>query len=136
MWQRIQTIYLFLAAVSVLLISFLFPLFVEQLGQVEYLHHHLWVALMIYGGAILNFVSIFKYGSRKLQVVLGRLSILLLAAGFLYLLWIYYGKSKTSEAIGFGIAFIAPLVGIFFTSLANKAIMKDEEKVRSADRLR
>ena len=68
-------------------------------------------------------------------MVLGRLSILILAAGFVYLLYTFYDKSKTSD-VGFGLAIIAPLIGIFLTSLANKAIIKDEEMIKAADRLR
>lgn len=135
MWQRIQTLYLAISALSLILIPFFFPLFAELLAQVQYVHHHIWATLAIFGAAALNITSIFQFKKRKLQVVLGRLSILILAAGFVYLLYTFYDKSKTSD-VGFGLAIIAPLIGIFLTSLANKAIIKDEEMIKAADRLR
>ena len=85
--------------------------------------------------ALLAMFSIFKYQNRQLQFVLGRIIILinLFLLGILIYLSLNIPGEASSEK---GIGMFIPVVVILFTVLANKAIKKDEDLVKSVDRLR
>jgi succinate-acetate transporter protein len=81
-------------------------------------------------------ISIFSYKNRKSQFVLGRLNIILnfiLLGVFVYQSLNLSGETLVSEK---GIGLILPIFSIVFLVLANKAIKKDEDLVKSVDRLR
>ena len=86
--------------------------------------------------SILAFVAIFIFKNRKLQFVIGRLLILihLILLGLLiYVSLTLPGEASVSEK---GIGMFIPILAILLLVLANKAIKKDEDLVKSADRLR
>ena len=86
--------------------------------------------------ALLSIVTIFLFKNRKLQFVLGRLNILinLILLGLLiYLSLTLSGEAMVSEK---GIGMFLPIIVILVLVLANKAIKKDEDLVKSVDRLR
>ncbi len=85
--------------------------------------------------ALLAIVSIFKYKKRQLQFVLGRIIILinLFLLGILMYLSLTIPGEVSSEK---GIGMFIPIVVVLFAVLANKAIKKDEDLVKSVDRLR
>ena len=84
-------------------------------------------------------ISIFLYKNRQVQMKLGKLNILLLSV--LLALMFYYSDS-IGNTIGADVktnyqpAVIFPVVALILVFLANRAIKKDEDLVRSADRLR
>jgi len=86
--------------------------------------------------ALLAIISIFSYKKRLKQFVLNRLNIILnffLLGFFVYRALTISGESLLSEK---GIGIFVPIVSIVFLSVANKAIKKDEDLVKSVDRLR
>ena len=86
--------------------------------------------------AVLALVALFLFKNRKLQFVLGRLNIILnfVLLGFLvYCLLMLPGEMEIAEK---GIGDFVPILSIVFLVLANKAIKKDEDLVKSVDRLR
>jgi membrane-anchored protein YejM (alkaline phosphatase superfamily) len=88
------------------------------------------------GSALLSLISIFNYKNRQTQFVIGRLNIILnfiLLGLFVYQLLISPGESQISEK---GVGIFIPIFSIVFLVLANKAIKKDEDLVKSVDRLR
>ena len=135
MLQRIQTIYLFLAALVSGGLIFVFELWKNN-GESVYVEGVPSVLALFLASAILSVVSIFLFRNRKLQFVLGRLNIIL---NFILLgLFVYWslnvsGESQISEK---GIGMLIPIVSIVLLVLANKAIKKDEDLVKSVDRLR
>ena len=143
MLQRIQTIYLILtSAVSGGLI-FVFSLwntlkeqiFVLDLFFCELLMLRV-IPFMFITSAVLSFVTIFLFKDRKLQFVLGRIIILInlfLLALLIYLSLTLPGETSVSEK---GIGMFLPILAILLLVLANKAIKKDEDLVKSVDRLR
>jgi hypothetical protein len=143
MLQRIQTIYLILtSAVSGGLI-FVFSLwntlkeqiFVLNLFFSELLMLRV-IPIMFITSAVLSFVTIFLFKDRKLQFVLGRIIILInlfLLALLIYLSLTLPGETSVSEK---GIGMFLPILAILLLVLANKAIKKDEDLVKSVDRLR
>ncbi|WP_459211098.1 DUF4293 domain-containing protein [Aquimarina rhabdastrellae] len=128
MLQRIQSIYLLLAAV----VSGALPYFFG--GKI--LTENIVVVLLFAVSAVLSLVTIFLFKNRKLQFVLGRLNIILnfiLLGVFVYWSLTISGEASVSEK---GIEKLIPVISIVLLVLANRAIKKDEDLVKSVDRLR
>ncbi|MGB2127866.1 MAG: DUF4293 domain-containing protein [Flavicella sp.] len=144
MIQRVQSIYLLLAA----LISFasLFYATIEITGNEtdvaiietfkidRFLIKSIGISVFI--SCLLSFVSIFLYKKRQNQFVMGRLNILI----NFYILGVLIieslnlpGENLVSEK---GIGVFIPIVVVVLLVMANKSIKKDEELVKSVDRLR
>ncbi|MGR7812212.1 DUF4293 domain-containing protein [Lacinutrix undariae] len=136
MLQRIQTIYLLLSAGISAGLIFVFHLWTTNEGLPFYAQDDkLYLGLFI-ASAVLSLVSIFRYNNRKSQFVLGRLNIILnfiLLGLFVYQSLNISGEANVSEK---GIGILLPIFSIVFLVLANKAIKKDEDLVKSVDRLR
>ena len=143
MIQRIQTIYLLLSSITSGGLIFIFNLwiskgkkiFVLDLFSNKSISLQL-IPIMFCISSILAIVNIFIFNNRKLQFVIGR--ILILINLFLLGLLIYQslmisGEISVSEK---GIGMFLPILAILLLVLANKAIKKDEDLVKSVDRLR
>jgi len=136
MIQRIQTIYLFLAALASSGLIFVFHLWTTSEEVAIYAKDdYLYLGLFL-GSALLSLISIFSYKTRKFQFVLGRLNIILnfiLLGVLIYQLLMPPGESNISEK---GVGIFIPILSTVLLVLANKAIKKDEDLVKSVDRLR
>jgi len=85
----------------------------------------------------LTLVSIVSYKKRQNQFVMGRLNIILNL--ILLGLFVYRSLNVSGETPAVsekGIGMFLPIVAIVLLVLANKAIKKDEDLVKSVDRLR
>jgi len=85
---------------------------------------------------MLTIISIISFKKRQNQFVLNRLNIILnliLLGLFVYRSLNLSGEAEVSEK---GIGMFMPIVAIVLLVLANKAIKKDEDLVKSVDRLR
>ena len=143
MIQRIQTIYLFLASVVSGGLIFVFNLWntlKEQIFVLELFSEELLtlkvIPLMFITSSILSLVTIFLFKDRKLQFVIGRIIILInlfLLGLLIYLSLTLPGETSVSEK---GIGMFLPILVVLLIVLANKAIKKDEDLVKSVDRLR
>lgn len=136
MIQRIQTLYLLIAAVLSAGLIFVFHLWVTENDMLVYAKDNMYYFALFLGSAALSLISIFSYKKRQNQFVLGRLNIILnfiLLGLFVYQLLIAPGESNISEK---GVGIFIPIFSIVFLVLANKAIKKDEDLVKSVDRLR
>ena len=136
MLQRIQTIYLLISAVISGGLIFVFNLW-TTINDTEFYtkEDQLFLALFLCSSA-LALITIFKYKNRQTQFVLGRLNIILnfiLLGLFVYRSLNLSGETYVSEK---GIGMLLPIFSIVFLVLANKAIKKDEDLVKSVDRLR
>jgi hypothetical protein len=143
MIQRIQTIYLFLASVISGGLIFVFNLwntikekiFVVDLFSREAITFKV-IPFMFIASSILSLIAIFLFNNRKLQFVIGRIIILInlfLLGLLVYLSLTLSGETSVSEK---GIGMFLPILVILLIVLANKAIKKDENLVKSVDRLR
>ncbi|MCH3882879.1 MULTISPECIES: DUF4293 domain-containing protein [Tenacibaculum] len=143
MIQRIQTIYLILAAIVAGGLIFVFniwtvsdnTLFAQDFMQVVDVKQKAIPVLFILS-SLISLITVFQFKNRKLQFVLGRVVILinLLLLGLLiYLMLTLSGEASVSEK---GIGMFLPIIVILLTVFANKAIKKDEDLVKSVDRLR
>ncbi len=136
MIQRIQTIYLFI----VMLLAGVLPLFVSLWSNAEegevYASQQLWILVAYYASVLLALIAVVLYKKRKNQFVVNRLNMILnvfLLGFFVYRSLNISGESNISEK---GIGMFIPVISIVFLVLANKAIKKDEDLVKSVDRLR
>ena len=83
---------------------------------------------------VIPFWNIFQFRNRKRQFVLNRV-LLLITFGILFNQCIGYFNADKNETHQLLVCVVAILT-IIFISLANKAIKRDEDLIRSADRLR
>ncbi|WP_297170279.1 DUF4293 domain-containing protein [uncultured Porphyromonas sp.] len=153
MWQRIQTLYLFLSGVTATLLL-LFTLFtVTPTGQ-ETVYVANFTGLIVSGWTsikyfnlvsfvltslvtILSFVTIFLYKRRKLQIRLTIIGLLLMVAAivaFAYMLWRQADLMQATTQIRFWI--ILPIINLLCQYLAMRNIIKDDILVRASNRLR
>lgn len=136
MLQRIQTVYLLIAAIVSLGLIFVFALWQSEEGSAVYAQDQLTIFIMFIASGLLSLISIFMFKNRKLQFVLGRINIVLnffILGVFVYWSLSLPGEMNISEK---GIGMFLPIISIVFLVLANKAIKKDEDLVKSVDRLR
>ena len=136
MIQRIQSVYLLLTAGISAGLIFVFHLWITNEDvKIFAIDEVLYFGLFL-GSAVLSLLSIFMFKNRKLQFVLGRLNIILnviLLGFFVYQSLNISGEALVSEK---GIGIFLPILSIVLLVLANKAIKKDEDLVKSVDRLR
>jgi len=136
MIQRIQSIYLLIAVIVSGILPIFLPLYTLSNGtEVSFMDNIAFVVLFVFS-ATLSIVTIFSYKRRQNQFVLNRLNIILnliLLGLFVYQSLNVSGENEISEK---GIGMILPIISIVFLSLANRAVKKDEDLVKSADRLR
>lgn len=158
MIQRIQTVYLALASIALIVLYF-FPLasYLSELSYSKlYLTHlasltpgvepvvknSVVLPLAIFNGiiALIGLVSVFVYKKRPLQSKIVKLCILMTIIMIVLVFFVYaplISRLTATEAVftdGYGLYLI--LLAIVMFVLANRAIIKDEKLVRSADRLR
>lgn len=136
MIQRIQSIYLVLAFIVSGVLSLILPLWKDAAGN-EVLVGHSTLYVLLFGlSAALSIISLLSYKKRQTQFVYNRLNIILnfiLLGLFVYQSLNLSGETLVSEK---GIGMFLPIVSILLLALANKAIKKDEDLVKSADRIR
>jgi len=156
MIQRIQTLYLFLSLAGCILLFF-FPMagYVNEnqgtylffITGVRYLIEppltlFFWTTLplllMTAVSAVMILLSIFLYRKRRIQILLVSITFLLQIVFISLVLLFYIGyfdrHFNVMHSYKFGI--FIPLVSLGFLILANRSIRKDEQLVKSADRLR
>ncbi|TDW48953.1 uncharacterized protein DUF4293 [Flavobacterium sp. 270] len=136
MIQRIQTVYLILAFVITGVLMFFIPLWTSNTGKAFYFMQDQYYTILLGLSTMLTVISIISFKKRQNQFVLNRLNIILnliLLGLFVYRSLNLSGEATVSEK---GIGMFLPIVAIVLLVLANKAIKKDEDLVKSVDRLR
>jgi len=144
MIQRIQTIYLLCAALFSGGLIFVFSLWTEASTKVisvpdlmnerSLLLKTIFIAYLL--SAILSVFALFLFKKRQLQFVIGRINMLInfyLLGVLIYVSLTVSGETSVSEK---GIGMFIPVIVVVLLALANKAIKKDEDLVKSVDRLR
>lgn len=100
----------------------------------------IYLAILSLGSALLTLYILFQYKNRKLQMVLGAVNNLLITAFLLVVSFIALPKAmelaKIQENGSFNYTFYLPVLSVLLNVISNKLIKKDEELVRSADRMR
>lgn len=136
MIQRIQTIYLCIVALLAGLLPIWLSLWVDAEGNEVFASSDVLLSVSFYVSAALAIIAIALFKNRKNQFVVNRLNMILnlfLLGFFVYRSLNLSGETLVSEK---GIGMLIPIISIVFLVLANKAIKKDEDLVKSVDRLR
>lgn len=151
MIQRKQSIFLLLAAVP-MFIMYKMPIatFVAGSSVYKLLACHIQnsetgealisvvpMAVLPLLSAVLSLISIFKYNNRKLQMQIGKVNSLVLLA-LIAVQVIYFFRIQTMLSVNGtpGFSAIIPLIVLVLVLMANRAIKKDDDLVKSADRIR
>ncbi|MDM9630951.1 DUF4293 domain-containing protein [Robiginitalea aurantiaca] len=136
MIQRIQSVYLLVAGLLAGVLPFWLNLWTDERGTPVYAEYDIMVSGVFYASAVLAVIALLGFKNRKNQFVLNRLNMLLnlfLLGFFVYRALNLSGGTSVSEK---GIGMLIPVFTIVFLVMANKAIKKDEDLVKSVDRLR
>ncbi|MRX38181.1 DUF4293 family protein [Flavobacterium sp. LC2016-23] len=137
MIQRIQTVYLILTFIVTGVLVFFIPLWTLNNGKAFYFMQDQVYTILLGLSTMLTIISIISYKKRQNQFVMGRLNIILNL--ILLGLFVYRSLNLSGETVTVsekGIGMFLPIVAIVLLVLANKAIKKDEDLVKSVDRLR
>ncbi|HTN69082.1 MAG TPA: DUF4293 domain-containing protein [Dysgonamonadaceae bacterium] len=150
MLQRIQTVYLLIASIC-MVVSLLTHLatfsFNGEIVQFEAIGFYLnqevifstW-GLFIIGNlsAILSVGTVFLYNKRMLQIRLSAINIFMIVGYYgLIALYIFMRNPEIDSSFqNIGIGMITPFIAIILTYLAIRKIGTDEALVRSLDRIR
>jgi len=136
MIQRVQSVYLVITAILAGVLPFFFNLWIDVDGEAVYSSNELLISIIFYASAVLAIWSMLSFKNRKTQFVINRLNMILnvfLLGFFVYRSLNLSGEISVSEK---GIGMLIPVFSIVFLVLANRAIKKDEDLVKSVDRLR
>jgi membrane protease YdiL (CAAX protease family) len=137
MLQRIQTIYLAVVFILAGVLPFVFPLWKNNEGKDFYFMQAMGYQILFGLSTTLALISIITFKKRQQQFVYNRLNMILnliLLGLFAYRSLNLSGGTPTVSEKGIGM--FLPILSIVFLVLANKAIQKDEDLVKSVDRLR
>jgi low temperature requirement protein LtrA len=146
MIQRIQTIYLALAALSCIsLFGLPFATTNEMVAASSLfadgrytIADNFGLIFLFVGAGLLAIGSIFLYSNRALQNNLTRVAAVATIIGLVLgiLLFLRDGVTKTTAEPNDGLGIFMPILTIVFLFLALRSIKNDDKLVRSADRLR
>jgi hypothetical protein len=151
MWQRIQTLFLGIAIMA-LLVSLVFPIWSIEIdgelrvltafyylksGSYEYNPYSL-TAIMAIAASTIAATEITKFKNRLTQIKLGALNSLFLVGTVGFAFWFsnQFMKELEGNKGHYGLGIWLPFVAVVCNLLANRFIRKDEKLVRDSDRLR
>lgn len=136
MIQRIQTLYIIIAILFIISTFIWFPTVIDEAGIVILDSGDLMVTGLLALAGLAAIFALISYKNRIRQILLNRGSILLqiiLLGVSAYRLLTLSGEMQISEK---DIGVIFPIISIVFLWMANKAIKRDDDLVKSVDRLR
>lgn len=136
MIQRIQSVYMGISLLITGIFPFLFHLWKLENGALYFFMENILYTILFGLSTTLSIIAIISFKKRQNQFVMNRLNMILnliLLGLFVYRTLNLSGEAKVSEN---GIGIFLPIGAIFLLALANKSIKKDENLVKSVDRLR
>lgn len=152
MIQRIQSLYLLLAAALMSLTLFMpiatfvvdsqtYVLTAFSLTCGELSQSTIWLGIILVIATALPLITIFLFKRRTLQIRLCAVEVVLLIGSLVLVALYYWLTSRLFEGLvidhrQFGWAAPMPIVALVLSYLASRAIFKDEVLVRSLDRIR
>lgn len=134
MIQRIQSILLFISAITTACFLFVFPYYITQDAEPVLAMDN--TLLLILGGLsmLLSLVTIFLYKDRKKQMTLCTVNMVAVLASCAWIIYSMYQIQDTIKDAGLGTYTIA--ISYILISFAKKYIKKDQDLVDSVDRIR
>lgn len=98
------------------------------------------VAVSVVSIAFDCIATIFLYKNRKFQIFLTRITLLAIIIQIVGIFFlndhVVKGFNSANPSVTYSFSCIIPLIALVLTFLANRAIRKDEELIRAADRIR
>jgi len=152
MIQRIQSVYLLLASIAVLMLFF-FPiavLTIEPNGLFICRYRGLYelvegkeilkaatyyLAILLFINLLISVITIFKYKNRTTQMRLCLINMLLLT-GSAAVIYFSASFSGLQALVQYKPVALMPVLAIILSFLAYKGIQKDEKLIKSIDRIR
>ena len=131
MIQRVQSIYLLVAAIISLASYFIFPkldLFFNNMSLMDY-----FIIPYLFFCFFMSTLNIFLFINRKLQIIINKFQLLIHLFVLIVFFYLFYQEKMLNPDL---IWTLTPILSIVFLSLANNGIKKDENLIRSVDRLR
>ena len=131
MIQRVQSIYLLVAAIISLASYFIFPkldLFFINTSLMDY-----FIIPYLFFCFFMSTLNIFLFINRKLQININKFQLLIHLFVLIVFFYFFYQEKMLNPDL---IWTLTPISSIVLLSLANKGIKKDENLIRSVDRLR
>ena len=131
MIQRVQSIYLLVAAIISLASYFIFPkldLFFINTSLMDY-----FIIPYLFFCFFMSTLNIFLFINRKLQLNINKFQLLIHLFVLIVFFYFFYQEKMLNPDL---IWTLTPISSIVFLSLANNGIKKDENLIRSVDRLR
>lgn len=130
MIQRVQSLFLFFAALLNTVILFYAPMFISSEEKKIIMKDLQYPSLMLVLSTLLALFAIFQFKNRIRQLMIVNLSRLCIAISFL--IFILFKEDENQLYYG-SFLLILPYIILFFSAYF---IKKDEKLVRSADRIR
>ena len=133
MIQRLQSLFLFFATVSLLVIVYYFPLLKDSSNNVEYYLKNSSSILryLILASSILSVFAIFQFRNRNKQKIVVRISRLLITISLLLILFV-----ETTEVKKVASGTLLLVIPFVFLVFANFFINKDQKLIDESERLR
>lgn len=158
MIERIQTVFLFIAGVALTLVLFM-PIWEKQNAETKekvtlnaltltyskaskdtQTIQTFYIAIVSGIAALIAFYAIFQYKNRLFQIKLVLANTLVISSvlGLMFVFVTYFGETSFEKPLygDFGIGFYLPAVALICNMVARRYIKRDEDLVRSADRMR
>lgn len=153
MWQRIQTLFLVLVVVSMVVSLFLpiwkftegtkelqlFPLHftaLENDQRITTYFPYCITAILMAAAATIAILEIKRFDNRLMQIKLGTLNSLILAGVMICVVVFYNNVTKEYGYGRYGLSLWIPFIGVACNWLAIRFIRRDEKLVRNSDRIR
>ena len=130
MIQRVQSLFLFFAALLNMIILFYAPIFISSEEKKIIMKDLQYPSLLLVLSTLLALFAIFQFKNRIRQLMIVYLSRLCIAISFL--IFILFKEDENQLYYG-SFLLILPYIILFFSAYF---IKKDEKLVRSADRIR
>lgn len=126
MIQRLQTVYLFLVV--------LFSAIILMGKSIAYIMMPFAILMALV--MVLSVVGIFMYKNRKRQRSVVVSAIIIDIAALVLVAYYYISSKQTGDTSAFNYRYFAPALNLLFLIMASKGIKKDDDLVKSYDRLR
>jgi len=130
MIQRVQSLFLFFAAISSLVILFMLLFFIKPEGELVLIKDLQYPALFLLLSALLSIYSIFLFRNRLKQLKVVSFARSAITISFFLLI---FTRDEINETYYGGALLMLPYIVLFLSAYF---IKKDEKLVRSADRIR
>jgi DMSO reductase anchor subunit len=149
MWQRIQTVFLVITIIA-LIISLvqpvwqgqsegetitLTPFYLVQNSQHIYIPYAI-TAMLAVAGITLALIEIRRYDNRMLQMKLGALNTLILAGMMISAMWFSSDLTEKFPEFRYGIGLYMIFAAVICNWIAVRFIRRDERLVKGSDRIR